>query len=290
VRFQDGVYLMCFPNALLLTVSRYHEPFRFPIERGLPSNVSTELREASVRQQVRLRIVLEPMVHRRGASLLLKSIGPMQQSVLYLRPTREQTRLCNIYKRLQKSDPKLKNFFRMWKDTKRVHNHPGVLAMPTTSAGSRSASPCADDDDSERSDSLWWEPHVKDREKLNEVENGYKMVVLLHILCQANTLGDKVLVFSSCLRTLDFIESVINRPRWSSFVTTLQDDAIGGFVKNEDYLRIDGTVGSGERGVRVTQFSDIEKARLFLISSRAGGIGINPVCIVVAAFLLHCPR
>jgi SNF2 family DNA or RNA helicase len=218
----------------------------------------------------------------------------MQQSVLYLRPTREQTRLCNIYKRLQESDPKLKNFFRMWKDTKRVHNHPGVLAMPTTSAGSRSASPGADDDDddddTERSGSLWWEPYVKDREKLNDVENGYKMVVLLHILCHASALGDKVLVFSSCLRTLDFIESVVNRPRWSSFVATLPDDAIGGFVKNEDYVRIDGTVGSGERGVRVAQFNDIEKARLFLISSRAGGIGINLVSFAVALFLRNCPR
>jgi hypothetical protein len=133
---------------------------------------------------------------------------------------------------------------------------------------------------------LWWEPYVKDRERLNDVENGYKMVVLLHILCHASSLGDKVLVFSSCLRTLDFIESVVNRPNWSSFVDTLQDDAIGGFVKNEDYVRIDGTVGSGERGVRVTQFNDIEKARLFLISSRAGGIGINLVSVAVNASCL----
>jgi SNF2 family DNA or RNA helicase len=214
----------------------------------------------------------------------------MQQSVLYLRPTREQSRLCNIYKRLQESDPKLKNFFRMWKDTKRVHNHPGVLAMPTTSAGSRSTSPCPDDDDADRFDSLWWEPYVKDRERLNDVENGYKMVVLLHILCHASALGDKVLVFSSCLRTLDFIESVVNRPNWSSFVDTLQDDEIGGFVKNEDYVRIDGTVGSGERGVRVTQFNDIEKARLFLISSRAGGIGINLVSVAVNASCLFRTR
>jgi transcriptional regulator ATRX len=198
----------------------------------------------------------------------------MQQCVLYLRPTREQNRLCNTYKRLQDSDPKLKNFFRMWKDTKRVHNHPAVLAMPTSS-GNRSTSPCPDDD----YDSLWWEPFVKDREKLKDVENGYKMVVLLQILCSASALDDKVLVFSSCLRTLDFIESVLKRPNWSSFVTTLQDNTIGGYVKNEDYVRIDGTVGSGERGSRVAQFNDMEKARLFLISSRAGGIGINLVSV-----------
>lgn len=120
---------------------------------------------------------------------------------------------------------------------------------------------------------------MNDTESLKDVQNGYKMVVLLHVLEYAKAIGDKVLVFSTCLRTLDYIESVLQRPNWKSLVPSLEDELIGAYEKNEDYLRIDGSVGSGERGEIVTQFNDTVtgNARVFLISSRAGGIGVNLV-------------
>jgi SNF2 family DNA or RNA helicase len=169
----------------------------------------------------------------------------------------------------------------MWHETKKVHNHPGILTIPQPYPSSRSKSPVPEDDEDGDADSYstWWKPFVRNAESLKDVENGYKMVVLLHILEYSKAIDDKVLVFSTCLRTLDYIESVLQLPKWKSLVPSLEDDSIGAYKKNEEYVRIDGSVGSGERGEIVTQFNDEDtgKARVFLISSRAGGIGINLV-------------
>ena len=47
-------------------------------------------------------------------------------------------------------------------------------------------------------------------------------------------------------------------------------------VKGIDYFRIDGRISNESRKSQVDSFNDVENdARLFLISTRAGGIGIN---------------
>jgi transcriptional regulator ATRX len=154
--------------------------------------------------------------------------------------------------------------------------------MPQAYSNNGLTPPTPDDDedgeDEVESDPSWWVPFVKDREGLKDAENGYKIVVLLHILAYAKAVGDKVLVFSSCLRTLNYIESVLERSNWSTFVSSLDDDSIGAYKKNEDYFRIDGNTQAWERGKIVDDFNDSAgNARLLLISSKAGGVGINLV-------------
>lgn len=141
----------------------------------------------------------------------------------------------------------------------------------------------------------WWRKSAEGNghvEALKEVENGYKVVLFLHILVHAQTLGDKVLVFSQCLRTLDFIEEVLNLDDWAKHVPSLAssfpDVKLGGWQKNTDYLRIDGGTKFAERGSLIDRFNDdktcsglMESAtnedntKLFLLSSKACGIGVN---------------
>lgn len=52
---------------------------------------------------------------------------------------------------------------------------------------------------------------------------------------------------------------------------------LGKWKKNTDYLRIDGSTESGKRGHRVDTFNGNKNIRVFLISSVAGGVGINLV-------------
>jgi transcriptional regulator ATRX len=145
-------------------------------------------------------------------------------------------------------------------------------------------------------DKEWWRKTAERNgnvERLKDVENGYKVVLFLHILVQAQDLGDKVLVFSQCLKTLDFIEEVLNLDDWGkhvpSLVTSFPDAKFRAWRKNVDYLRIDGATQFAERGSLIAQFNDKksleqvratvddDKTKLFLLSSKAGGIGVNLV-------------
>jgi hypothetical protein len=80
---------------------------------------------------------------------------------------------------------------------------------------------------------------------------------------------------------LDFLETVLETEDWSSLVPSIvtlnAGRKWGPWKKNLDYLRIDGSTSIGERGALVDQFSEksssVNVLKLFLISSRAGGIG-----------------
>jgi len=109
----------------------------------------------------------------------------------------------------------------------------------------------------------WWRK-TADRhggvEILKEVEQGYKVVLLLHILMEAQALGDKVLVFTQCLKTLDFIEYVLGLDDWTEHVPSLASSfpsgKRGAWKKNLDYLRIDGQTQFSERGELIARFND----------------------------------
>lgn len=117
--------------------------------------------------------------------------------------------------------------------------------------------------------------------QLKDVNNGNKCVLLLHILMQAHALGEKTLVFSQSLKTLDFLSEVLAQKEWTSLVPSLQTSfpgrKMGGWRQGVDYLRIDGSTGSGERGELIKDFSADDNIKLFLISSLAGSLGINLV-------------
>lgn len=82
----------------------------------------------------------------------------------------------------------------------------------------------------------WWKRVVekKGEEFMKKVENGYKLVLLLQIIAHADQVGDKVVIFSKCLKTLDFIEEVL-KTQWESLGMVH-----GPWKKNSEYLRIDG--------------------------------------------------
>jgi SNF2 family DNA or RNA helicase len=58
------------------------------------------------------------------------------------------------------------------------------------------------------------------------------------------------------------------------------DAKLGGWQKSKDYLRIDGANNASERGDFIEQFNDTDitnNVKAFLLSSKAGGVGINLV-------------
>ncbi|KAM7362156.1 ATRX chromatin remodeler XNP isoform 1-T2 [Cochliomyia hominivorax] len=136
--------------------------------------------------------------------------------------------------------------------------------------------PLQQDDPSE-----WWKRFVADKE-LNNINHSPKLVILMRLLEQCEQIGDKLLVFSQSLQSLDTIEHFLalidSKTRGYEY-----DGDVGEFSgfwsPGTDYFRLDGSCSVEQRESMCKKFNDPTnlRARLFLISTRAGGLGINLV-------------
>lgn len=268
-----------------MTESKFEREFLDPIMAGLASDAAVLAQDLSVVKSAELNCCLAPYMHRLSVAVLAKDLPPLSQAVLHVRPSRLQSNLYRRFSRLQKKDEGLKNFFRAYTELRPITNHPYCLLVPGRTQQPKKA---ADPDTESSAASSWWKKSLESAGMTENgdlgIESGYKVVLLLHILAYAELLGEKVLVFSQCLKTLDYIERVLGQEDWKKHVPSLchfSDLTLGGWKKSQEYLRIDGDTKSAERGELVDTFNqdDVNKesARVFLISSLAGGIGINLV-------------
>ncbi|KAL0452217.1 UNVERIFIED_CONTAM: protein CHROMATIN REMODELING 20 [Sesamum latifolium] len=115
----------------------------------------------------------------------------------------------------------------------------------------------------------WWRDFLQDN-TYKEVNYSGKMVLLLDILTMCSNMGDKALVFSQSLLTLDLIEFYLSKlPR-----PTKNGKC---WKKRKDWYRLDGRTESSERQKLVERFNDPlnRRVKCTLISTRAGSLGIN---------------
>ena len=189
--------------------------------KGSCSDSTAEARKRQRQVLLRLHRKLNPFVQRKTSSLLLKDLPPMQQAVIVARSSRVQMRL-------QRLRGDVKNKFLEWYSGLRpVFNHPGCLLQRQSSTDAQSRSPSPSDcivssvynreigssnktwvetAKNQGRDDLWWTPVLKKYTNLNKIEYGAKMILLLQILAHSDDIKDKVVVFSQCLKTLDFVE------------------------------------------------------------------------------------
>lgn len=129
----------------------------------------------------------------------------------------------------------------------------------------------------------WWNQLLNDEEQLDRIEFGSKMVLLIDILKECELIGDKVLVFSQSLLSLDLIEEFLaNQHAYNEESVnngSLPAGQIGTWVQGNDYYRLDGSTDANTRKIWCKYFNKetSHRMRLFLISTRAGGLGINLV-------------
>ncbi|XP_061595930.1 transcriptional regulator ATRX-like isoform X2 [Cololabis saira] len=121
-----------------------------------------------------------------------------------------------------------------------------------------------------------WFKHLISQSDAEILEHSGKMVVLFKILQMAENLGDKVLVFSQSLVTLNLIEKFLEASHRRRARTSSKE---GSWIKNLDYYRFDGSTSPPLRKKWTDSFNHSAnvRARLFLISTRAGSLGINLV-------------
>lgn len=114
----------------------------------------------------------------------------------------------------------------------------------------------------------WAESLLEDYE-CGRIDNSYKTVLLMILIEETLKVGDRMLIFSQSLLTLDLIEEFIskqhvpfcpNNQRWR---------------RDTNYFRIDGSSSPFEREQYIDMFNSNPSYKLFLISTKAGSLGIN---------------
>ncbi|XP_041864053.1 transcriptional regulator ATRX-like [Melanotaenia boesemani] len=121
----------------------------------------------------------------------------------------------------------------------------------------------------------WYKNLLSERDAKIQEHSG-KMVLLFEILKLAEDLDDKVLVFSQSLISLDLIEAFLEASHRAREPSSVK---VGSWIKNVDYYRLDGSTSALLRKKWTDEFSNPHntRGRLFLISTRAGSLGINLV-------------
>uniref|UniRef100_A0A670YZX1 DNA helicase n=1 Tax=Pseudonaja textilis TaxID=8673 RepID=A0A670YZX1_PSETE len=151
-----------------------------------------------------------------------------------------------------------------------ISNPPLVLkAEEGKSTSSNPGSPAPD----------WYKDFVVDADA-EVLEHSGKMMLLFEILRMAEELGDKVLVFSQSLISLDLIEDFLelaNRDKEEGKPVIYKGE--GKWFRNIDYYRLDGSTTAQSRKKWAEEFNDVTnvRGRLFIISTKAGSLGINLV-------------
>lgn len=108
----------------------------------------------------------------------------------------------------------------------------------------------------------WWKPFV-DEEDMTSISESPKFQILFEILSECHRLEEKCLIFSSSVVCLDIVEFFL--ALYYSWKT------------NVDYYRLDGSIKNIKRHEMIVEFNRPEnkEIKLFLISAKAGGQGIN---------------
>ncbi|XP_060768474.1 transcriptional regulator ATRX-like isoform X2 [Neoarius graeffei] len=125
----------------------------------------------------------------------------------------------------------------------------------------------------------WYREFVCDADA-ELLEHSGKLMLLMEILHCAEQLQDKVLVFSQSLVSLDLIETFLelaDKAKEEGKACVYKGKR--SWVRDKDYYRLDGSTTATARKKWAQEFNNVRNTtcRLFLISTRAGSLGINLV-------------
>lgn len=100
-------------------------------------------------------------------------------------------------------------------------------------------------------------PAFTEIQEIEDIKSSTKMIVLMDLIEQCVAINEKLLIFSAFTEVLDIIESYIK--------------------ENYQFYRIDGKTNEKSRFQQICEFNDRNNysKQLFLLSTRAGGEGIN---------------
>eukprot|EP01060_Flectonema_neradi_P039488 TRINITY_DN871_c1_g5_i1.p1 TRINITY_DN871_c1_g5~~TRINITY_DN871_c1_g5_i1.p1 ORF type:complete len:1036 (+),score=174.92 TRINITY_DN871_c1_g5_i1:42-3110(+) len=111
------------------------------------------------------------------------------------------------------------------------------------------------------------------------LRHNHKTIVLLHMVKKITAIGEKVVIFSDSTAMLDVIEKLLcllELPQNRRFTSTSASSSKQTWRKGVNYHRLDGASTTQKRQQMCDDFNNpLSRSSLFLVSTRAGGLGIN---------------
>lgn len=101
-------------------------------------------------------------------------------------------------------------------------------------------------------------------DELNNVEHSGKLMLLFSILAECEACGDKLLVFSQSLFSLDVIEhflSMIDENTQNPDETARLGGFTGSWARGVDYFRLDGSTNIETRSTNCKNFNSEDNPR-----------------------------
>ncbi|EOO02813.1 putative snf2 family atp-dependent chromatin-remodeling factor snf21 protein [Phaeoacremonium minimum UCRPA7] len=243
-----------------------------PIRDGLYEDSSPSERRKAFKMLKVLKQTVAPKVHRATIAALRETLPPKREFILYLKLTERQFDAYLRFVRHLKENPKAQDkgntLFQLIGTLSLLLAHPKIFrakleqrkALDKDQQKSKSIANVKEDRGDLPAEVLTVEVlsnllATLPKETMEAINASYKMAVLVKILDQAKLMGEKVLVFSQYLDTLDYIENLCREQK-------------------RLYLRLDGSTAPNVRLRDVKQFNT-GKDEVYLISTLAGGVGLN---------------
>ncbi|XP_031397920.1 protein CHROMATIN REMODELING 20 isoform X2 [Punica granatum] len=280
----------------------FRNRFQNPIENGQHTNSTSEDVKIMNQRSHILYEQLKGFVQRMDMSVVKKDLPPKTVFVIAVKLSPLQRKLYKKFLdvhgftrgRVYSENIGKRSFFAGYQALAQIWNHPGILQLRKEDRDYVRREDAVENflvDDSSSDENVdfnginkekpsatdnngffrkgWWNDLLREHD-FKEIEYSGKMVLLLDILTMSTDVGDKALVFSQSIPTLDLIELYLSRlPRHGKRGKL--------WKKGKDWYRLDGRTESSERQKLVERFNDPSNKRVkcTLISTRAGSLGIN---------------
>jgi SNF2 family DNA or RNA helicase len=234
------------------SLADFKELFANPILKAQEPDATMNVRELGWSRATELKEITSQFIIRRTGSLLEESLPPRHEYLIFLKPSKLQEKIYKAFLLSGYVKETVRTFdiahaLSMILYLRQLLNHPDMIyfKFPTR-------------DDMIKTWKAIKKLYPSDY-NLQEDRNqfSYKMLFLDHILKECISKGDKLLVVSYFTQTLDYIQSYCLK-------------------KGHSYARLDGQTNIKNRIEIVDEFNSEESdQKLFLLSSKAGGVGLN---------------
>uniref|UniRef100_A0AAX7TUF5 DNA helicase n=1 Tax=Astatotilapia calliptera TaxID=8154 RepID=A0AAX7TUF5_ASTCA len=286
---------------LLGSVKEFRNRFINPIQNGqCADSTLQDVRVMKKRAHI-LYEMLAGCVQRKDYTALTKFLPPKHEYVLSVRMTPIQAKLYRYYLEHFTGNSTGKHGTKLFQDFQmlsRIWTHPWCLQLDYISKENRgffdedsmddfiaseteeSSMSLTSEDEKIKNPTADWHKEFVTEADAEILEHSGKIMLLFEILRMAEEVDDKVLVFSQSLISLDLIEDFLElacRAKDEEKISPYKGE--GKWFRNIDYYRLDGSTNATTRKKWAEEFNDTSntRGRLFLISTRAGSLGINLV-------------
>ncbi|OTA93236.1 hypothetical protein M434DRAFT_49930, partial [Hypoxylon sp. CO27-5] len=241
------------PN-YLSNIRDFRIAYANPIKEGLSADSTHSQRRTALKMLKVLKEEVAPKVQRVTTSVLKTDIPTKKEFVLTVPLTEVQRAAYETFIRYHQDHSDMSSLASM--DTLSVIcAHPSILMqkLQRHKPGPASESKKVESLPSQLvSEEITLLRKTKD---LNDHALSWKVLILLLILEECKRIGDTVLIFSQSILALDYLECLLR-------------------LKKISTERLDGSTPTEQRQGKVKQFNK-GQVDVFLISTRAGGVGLN---------------